>query len=117
MRNAPELALIALLALAPLGCEGDMVRDAGGGQDDSSSPGRPVDDGSVDGRTLPDAGPDTGPDSEADPSDGAADAAGDGATDGSPDEGPDGGDGGADAGDGGADAAPDGAAMPDAPPA
>lgn len=78
MRRHPLHALLLALALAPTGCEGDMIRDAGGGQDDSSSPGQPADDGGLDGRT---------------PLDGALDGAADGGGDGALDGGADGGDG------------------------
>lgn len=82
----PALRLILLCApltaaAALAGCEGDMVRDAGGGQDDSSSPGQPADDG----------GFETGAgDAEADGASDAACAVGDGAADGACDGGPDG---------------------------
>lgn len=72
----PALAVVALV-----GCEGDMIRDAGGGQGDAGSPGVEVDDGGLDGRTpVGDGSTDGG----ADGGDGSADGGdgGDGATDG-----------------------------------
>lgn len=92
-RSATLALAAALLSAALLGCEGDMTRDAGGGQGDGDSPGRALD-ASLDGRApLEDAG-----DGGSDAGDGGADA-GDGGTDA--------GDGGADGGDGGPDALTD----------
>jgi len=71
------IVAVALALAALVGCEGDMIRDAGGGQDDGGSPGQPQDDGSIDGRTPTDGDPTDG---SADGGDDSVDA-GDGSTD------------------------------------